>query len=98
MQRVSAIEIIPRSPEYFRHEHVWFLEDPEAGLRAIVAVHDTTHGPAVGGCRMFPYRSLIDALDDALRLSRTMTLKNTLFDLPFGGGKAVIIGQPERDK
>lgn len=98
MHRVSAIEIVPKTVGYDRHEHVWFIEDPRARLRAFIAVHDTTQGPAVGGCRMYPYGSLVDALEDVLRLSRAMTFKNALLDLPFGGGKAVIIGRPERDK
>ena len=65
-----------------------------AGLRAIIAIHSTTLGPAAGGCRMWPYAASSDAVVDALRLSRGMSYKNAMAELPFGGGKAVIIGDP----
>ncbi|MFK7830852.1 MAG: Glu/Leu/Phe/Val dehydrogenase [Congregibacter sp.] len=80
------------------HERVVFAADKDSGLRAVIAVHDTTLGPSVGGCRMFPYLSDAAALDDALRLSRGMTYKSALAGLPMGGGKSVIIGDPRRDK
>jgi len=80
------------------HELVVRVTDPEAGLRAIVALHDTTLGPAIGGCRMRPYPSEREALRDALRLSRAMSFKTALAGLPLGGGKSVILGDPERDK
>lgn len=80
------------------HELVAFRHDRNTGLSAIIAVHDRTLGPAVGGCRMHPYPSEADALRDVLRLSRGMTRKSALAGLPFGGGKAVIIGDPRRDK
>jgi leucine dehydrogenase len=80
------------------HEEVVFCHDREAGLHAIIAIHDTSRGPAVGGCRMWPYATLDDALRDALRLSRAMSCKSALAGLPFGGGKAVILGDPARDK
>ncbi len=80
------------------HEKVVFGNDPESGLRAIVAVHNTNLGPALGGCRMFPYAGEEDALKDVLRLSRGMTYKSALAGLPMGGGKSVIIGDPGRDK
>ena len=86
------------SPSFDDHEQVCFACDRESGLRAIIAVHDRTLGPAVGGCRMYPYASDAEALDDVLRLSRGMTLKSALAGLPFGGGKSVIIGDPRRDK
>lgn len=73
------------------HECVHWVADQATGLRAIVAIHDTTRGPAFGGCRMRIYASEFDALADALRLSQGMSLKNALADLPFGGGKAVIL-------
>ncbi|MGH6944541.1 MAG: Glu/Leu/Phe/Val dehydrogenase dimerization domain-containing protein, partial [Geminicoccaceae bacterium] len=80
------------------HEQVIFFRDGETGLKAIVALHDTTLGPAVGGCRMWPYASEDEALTDVLRLSQGMTYKAALADLPFGGGKTVIIGDPRKGK
>jgi hypothetical protein len=71
-----------------------FANDRRSGLRAIIAVHDTTLGPAVGGCRMYPYAGEEDAIEDVLRLSRGMTYKSALAGLPLGGGKSVIIGDP----
>ena len=80
------------------HEQVVFCNNPDAGLRAIIALHSTTLGPALGGVRMRPYASTDEALADVLRLSRTMTYKNALAGLNVGGGKAVIIGDPRTDK
>jgi len=85
-------------PDFDHHEQVVFCHDKASGLRAIIAIHDTTLGPALGGCRMFPYASDDDALRDVLRLSRGMTLKSSLAGLKLGGGKAVIIGDPHSDK
>ncbi|GLP97858.1 Leu/Phe/Val dehydrogenase [Paraferrimonas sedimenticola] len=76
------------------HEQLVFCQDPETGLRAIIAVHDTTLGPAVGGCRMWNYESDEEAINDVLRLSRGMTYKNALAGLDFGGGKSVIMADP----
>ncbi len=86
------------SPAFDHHEHVAFGEDRASGLRAIIAVHNTTLGAGVGGCRMFNYANDDAALYDVLRLSRGMTYKSALAGLPFGGGKSVIIGDPRRDK
>ncbi|MBM3559156.1 MAG: Glu/Leu/Phe/Val dehydrogenase [Alphaproteobacteria bacterium] len=80
------------------HEQVAFVHDRATGLRAIIAVHDTTLGPGAGGVRFWPYADDEVALADALRLSRGMTYKSALAGLPFGGGKSVIIGDPRRDK
>lgn len=80
------------------HEQVVFCEDKRAGLRAIIAIHDTTLGPALGGLRMWPYKSEAEALRDVLRLSRGMTYKAASAGLNLGGGKAVIIGDPRTDK
>lgn len=80
------------------HEQVMFCNDPVTGLQAIIAIHDTTLGPALGGTRMYPYKSVDDALEDVLRLSEGMTYKCAAADLDFGGGKAVIIGDPAKDK
>lgn len=80
------------------HEQVTFCYDEESGLRAIVAIHNTTLGPALGGCRMWPYKSEEDALVDVLRLSRGMTFKSAAAGLNLGGGKAVIIGDPKKHR
>ncbi len=75
----------------YDYGEVHFARDPASGLRAIVAVHDTRLGPALGGCRFLPYPSEEDALVDALRLARGMTYKAALADLPHGGGKSVLM-------
>ena len=80
------------------HEQVAMFSDPGSGLKAIIAIHDTTLGPACGGTRMWPYESEADALTDALRLSRAMTYKSAAAGLHLGGGKGVIIGDPHADK
>ncbi|MBB3189160.1 Glu/Leu/Phe/Val family dehydrogenase [Halomonas cerina] len=85
-------------PEYDHHQQIVFGGDPSSGLRAIIAIHDTSRGPALGGLRIYPYASEAEALTDVLRLSRGMTYKSALADLPLGGGKAVIIADPRRDK
>lgn len=85
-------------PEFDAHEAVVFRFDPTAGLRAIVAIHSTHLGAALGGCRMRPYADSRAALTDVLRLSRAMSYKAALAGLPQGGGKSVIIGDPEHDK
>ncbi|EIK53516.1 leucine dehydrogenase [Stutzerimonas stutzeri TS44] len=85
-------------PDFDHHEQVVFCHDKTSGLRAIIAIHNTRLGPALGGCRMFPYANDDDALRDVLRLSRGMTLKSSLAGLQLGGGKAVIIGDPHTDK
>ena len=80
------------------HEQVVFCHDAESGLDSIIAIHDTTLGPALGGTRMWPYRSSDEALIDVLRLSEGMTYKAAVAGLELGGGKAVIIGDSKRDK
>jgi len=80
------------------HEQVVFCRDAPSGLRAIVAVHSTALGPALGGTRFYPYASEEAAVADVLALSRGMTYKNSLAGLDLGGGKAVIIGDPRTDK
>jgi len=85
-------------PDFDNHEQVVFFRDPETGLKAIVSIHDTTLGPGVGGCRMWPYSSDEQALTDVLRLSRGMTYKNAMAGLNFGGGKSVIIGDAQTMK
>ena len=85
-------------PEFDSHERVIFSRDAASGLRAIIAVHSTALGPAFGGCRMMSYVDDNAALTDALRLSRGMTYKAAICELPYGGGKSVIIGEPRRHK
>ena len=80
----------------YRHEKVLFVNNEKAGLKAIIAVHNTNLGPAIGGCRLFPYASYDDALFDVLRLSRGMSHKNAVAGLPHGGGKGVIIADPSQ--
>lgn len=80
------------------HEQVVFCSDANSGLKAIIAIHNTTLGPALGGLRMWPYKSEAAALKDVLRLSRGMTYKAAIAGLNLGGGKAVIIGDPRKQK
>jgi len=80
------------------HEQLLFCQDQETGLKAIIAIHDTTLGPALGGTRMWNYANERDALQDVLRLSRGMTFKAAISGLDLGGGKAVIIGDSRKDK
>ena len=80
------------------YEQLVICQDQGTGLRAIIAIHDTTLGPALGGTRMWPYQSEEEAFRDVLRLSRGMTYKNALAGLALGGGKAVIIGDPAKHK
>jgi len=82
----------------FNHEQLVFCQDNETGLRSIIAIHNTTLGPAVGGTRMWAYGTEEEAITDALRLSRGMTYKNALAGLNIGGGKAVIIGDARKQK
>lgn len=77
------------------HEQIVYCSDPESGLKAIVGIHDTTLGPALGGTRLWPYHTEDEALQDVLRLSRGMTFKAACAGIPLGGGKAVIIAKPE---
>lgn len=86
------------APSFDGHELVAFHEHAASGLRAIVAVHNSALGPAVGGCRMYDYTDDAAALNDVLRLSRGMTYKSALAGLPMGGGKSVIIGDPKKLK
>ena len=85
-------------PEFDGHEIVAYHHDAKTGLKALIAVHNTNLGKGLGGCRMWPYASDAEALNDVLRLSRGMTYKAALAGLPQGGGKSVIIGDPRKDK
>ncbi|MFC4812091.1 Glu/Leu/Phe/Val family dehydrogenase [Paenibacillus sp. GCM10023250] len=79
-------------------EQVVFCQEEAAGLQAVIAIHSTKLGPALGGCRMWTYASENDAVADAVRLARGMTYKSAFFGLPYGGGKAVIVGDPATEK
>lgn len=85
-------------PQFDQHERVVYFEDQATGLKSIIAVHNTRLGPGLGGCRIYPYNNIQEAEHDVLRLSRGMTYKSALAGLPLGGGKAVIIADPRRDK
>lgn len=84
--------------EKYDYEQLVFCQDEASGLKAIIAIHDTTLGPALGGARMWTYATEENAIEDALRLARGMTYKNAAAGLNLGGGKTVIIGDPFTDK
>ena len=84
--------------EEYDYEQLILCQDKNTGLKAIIAIHDTTLGPALGGTRICEYESDEDAIEDALRLARGMTYKNAAAGLNLGGGKAVIIGDPKKIK
>ncbi|PGL72388.1 branched-chain amino acid dehydrogenase [Bacillus sp. AFS055030] len=84
--------------ETYDYEQVVFCQDKASGLKAIIAIHDTTLGPALGGTRMWTYETEEAAIEDALRLAKGMTYKNAAAGLNLGGGKTVIIGDPRKDK
>jgi leucine dehydrogenase len=85
-------------PDFDRHQEVHFFYDQSTGLKAIIAIHLLLEGSAGGGCRFYPYANSGEALTDVLRLSRTMTYKFILADIPMGGAKSVIIGNPKKHK
>jgi len=85
-------------PDFDAHELLHFVDQPEHGLRAIIAIHSTHLGPAAGGARFWHYEDPSEALTDALRLSRGMSYKNAMAGLPLGGGKSVILAPPDRRK
>ena len=95
--RLGENPVIERMSQY-DHEQLLFCNDNETGLRAIIAVHNTVLGPALGGTRMWNYNNELEALNDVLRLSRGMTYKNAISGLNLGGGKAVIIGDARKNK
>lgn len=86
------------APAFDGHEQVVFAADRASGLRAIIAIHDTRRGPALGGCRYWQYAHERAALTDVLRLSRGMTFKAVMADLPYGGGKSVMLADPRNPK
>ncbi len=87
--------IFTQMEHYGSHQQVLFFQDPSVRLKGIIAIHNTRLGPALGGCRIWPYASEEDALLDVLKLSRGMTYKAALAGLTLGGGKSVIIGDPK---
>jgi leucine dehydrogenase len=91
------MDVFEKMTEY-RYEQLVFCHDHSTGLRAVIAIHNTTLGPALGGCRMWPYSCEEEAVVDVLRLSRGMTYKAAASGLNLGGGKSVIIGDPHTDK
>ncbi len=97
-EKTATAEAVIGRMQAHGHEQILFCNDSATGLRAIIAVHDTTLGPALGGTRMWAYANETDALQDVLRLSRGMTYKSALAGLDLGGGKAVIIGDARKDK
>lgn len=84
--------------DFADHEQVVFCSDDKSGLNAIIAIHNSNLGPALGGCRMWPYANEGEAVRDVLRLSRGMTYKSALANLKLGGGKSVVIGNPRTQK
>ncbi len=93
--QTSGVDVFELGSE---HEQVVFANDPATGLKAIIAIHSTALGPALGGTRFYPYASTSDAIEDVLNLSRGMSYKAALAGLDLGGGKAVIIGDPATQK
>jgi leucine dehydrogenase len=94
----ESTESVFNKLEALGHKKVVFCSDPDTGLKAIIAIHDTTLGPALGGTRMWAYKTENDALEDVLRLSKSMTYKAAVAGLNLGGGNAVIIGDSYKDK
>jgi leucine dehydrogenase len=92
------VETIFGYMERYDYENVFLCQDRTVGLRAVIAIHDTTLGPATGGTRMWTYESEFGAIEDALRLARGMTYKYAAAGANLGGGKCVIIGDPRREK
>ncbi len=97
VQEASQMSLFT-AKDFDSHEHISFFSDPKTGLKSIVAIHNTKRGPALGGCRMWAYATEEEAITDALRLSKGMTYKAAMADLPLGGGKSVIIGNAQKDK
>ena len=98
VQLTDITEQARANPSYDGHELVVSVIDESCGLNALIALHDHTLGPALGGCRMWPYKTDAEAMTDVLRLSRGMTLKAAMAGVPTGGGKAVIIGDSHTAK
>ncbi|MDO4728154.1 MAG: Glu/Leu/Phe/Val dehydrogenase dimerization domain-containing protein [Bacteroidota bacterium] len=97
-QDLHKIDPVFGQPSFNEHEQIVFCHDKDSGLKAIIGIHNTTLGPALGGTRMWQYSNEWEALNDVLRLSRGMTYKSAVSGLNLGGGKAVIIGNAKADK
>ena len=97
MPRTAAMDIFSH-PDFDGHEQVVFSQNDRHGLKSIIAIHDTTLGPALGGCRIWDYATEADALADVLRLSRGMSYKAALAGLALGGGKSVILADSRTEK
>jgi leucine dehydrogenase len=100
---IQAAEIKKVDPvfgqlSFNEHEQIVFCHDKDTGLKAIIGIHNTVLGPALGGTRMWNYTNEWEALNDVLRLSRGMTYKSAITGLNLGGGKAVIIGDAKKQK
>jgi leucine dehydrogenase len=95
---IEAGDYVWGNESFSDHEEIVFCYDKKTGLKAIIAIHNTSLGPALGGTRMWMYKSEAEALNDVLRLSRGMTYKAAISGLNLGGGKAVIIGDSKKDK
>ena len=98
MTALNTSESLFDQMKAYGHQKIVFCNDPDTNLKAIIAIHDTTLGPALGGTRMWAYKTEADALNDVLRLSKAMTYKSAVAGLNLGGGKAIIIGDSRRDK
>src|ERR1700710_2859453 len=98
MPNSNSSESIFSQLEAYGHKKVVYCSDPDTGLKAIIAIHDTILGPALGGVRMWPYKPEHEAMADVLRLSRSMTYKAAISGLNLGGGSAVIIGYSRKEK
>ena len=98
LQQAAETNPVLRKMSEMGHEQVVFCQDNETGLKAIIAIHNTVLGPALGGTRMWKYDNELDALKDVLRLSRGMTYKAAVTGLALGGGKAVIVGDASTEK
>lgn len=96
-EKLSGLSVF-KGLERYGHEELVLCTNKDVGLRAIIAIHNTNLGPALGGCRMWTYENDLEAIADALRLSRAMTYKAAAAGLNLGGGKSVIIGDPKKDK
>src|SRR5690554_3961427 len=97
-EELKKIDPVFGQISFDHHEQVVFCHDKDTGLKAIIGIHNTVLGPALGGTRMWNYTSEWEALNDVLRLSRGMTYKSAISGLDLGGGKAVIIGDSKKDK
>jgi leucine dehydrogenase len=97
-ERGSDVMDVLRYMAEHGHEQLVVCSEPSVGLKAFIAIHDTTLGPAVGGTRIWPFETEDEAIMDVLRLSEAMTYKSAAADLPMGGGKALIMADPRKDK